>query len=365
MRAALVALAGAAILRGGRTARPRVLHTTAWWQHTLQAPNTSWAPITGPGYLVPVFDGNGTANSTNATNATVTTPAPLGGPNAMDAAAAGATVGIMGASPVNGTNASNVSNWTDPTYNLTINASYPSPPPYTGPTIIPGPRPVLSWPIGPNPQTAKEREAMWHTLTAKEGAQYVHAHAADMNERLINASIETETILTGRHWGTPAPEAPHRPKLHELIGPVARSFPVALRRALSDGLRGLNASGIIKSAAANVTAAFAARLGSLDASLAPVVWNNSNASNCTPWPNATNGTNVTPPTAPPEKWPPTAEYHPPNASTTPGPLGATAGPFGTTPAGTTPAAPTAVATTPMPMLLQHWPVPRFLRAALA
>ena len=33
----------------------------------------SWAPITGPGYLVPVFDGNGTANSTNATNATVTT----------------------------------------------------------------------------------------------------------------------------------------------------------------------------------------------------------------------------------------------------------------------------------------------------
>ena len=47
---------------------------------------------------------------------------------------------------------------------------------------------------------------MWHTLTAKEGAQDVHAYAADMNERLINASIETETILTGRRWGTPAPE---------------------------------------------------------------------------------------------------------------------------------------------------------------
>ena len=45
MRAVLVALVGAAVLRGGlrggRTARPRVLHTTAWWQRVLQAPNAS------------------------------------------------------------------------------------------------------------------------------------------------------------------------------------------------------------------------------------------------------------------------------------------------------------------------------------
>jgi len=353
MRAALVALVGAAILRGsGRGARPRVLHSTAWWQHVLQAPNASATNGTGNG------TGNGTANATNATpNATVTTPAPVV-PDALGA------LGGLVSNASNGTNATNASNWSNASYNLTYNASYPSPPPYDGPTVLPGPRPVLSWPIGPNPQTAKEREAMAHTLAARDGAQYVHGYAADINERLINASIETETIMTGRRWGTPAPEAPHRPKLHELIGPVARSFPVALRRALNDGLKGLNASGIIKSAVSNVTTAFAARLGNLDAGLAPLVFNNSNASNCTPWPNATNGTNATPPTAPPEKWPPTVEYKPPNA-TTPGPLGATTGPVGTTHFGTTPAAPTGVATTPMPMLLQHWPVPRFLRAALA
>merc|ERR1719271_1468466 len=135
-----------------------------------------------------------------------------------------------------------------------------SDPPVIAPTLIPGPQPKLSWPIGVNPNTSLQRETMAYTLEAGKNTQYIYNYTRIMNERLINASIETETILTGRYWGTPQPEAPHRPRPHEILNPVKRTVPAALRRELARSLQGLNASAIAASAARNATESLEARL---------------------------------------------------------------------------------------------------------
>jgi hypothetical protein len=201
------------------------------------------------------------------------------------------------------TNATNASNFTSE--NLTISqsplsspnkakekeepppAAYPKQEGVTLPTMLPPPYPVkLSLPLGPNPMTQKQQEAIDYTVSAKAAGQQAMDYTKALKERLVNASIESETIMTGRQWGTPGPPVPHRESLEGYYRPLQQALPVAIRQAVRNESN--MSANYTQQAAVNATEYFKARLAAYIHSLPkPNATNASNASN------ASNGSNAT------------------------------------------------------------------------
>jgi hypothetical protein len=166
-------------------------------------------------------------------------------------------------------------------------AAYPKQEGVTLPTMLPPPYPVkLSLPLGPNPMTQKQQEAIDYTVSAKASGQQALDYTRDLKERLVNASIESETIMTGRAWGTPGPPVPHRESLEGYYRPLQQALPVAIRQAVRNQTN--MSANYSQEAAVNATEYFRARLAAYIHSLpAPNTTNASNASNGS---NASNAT---------------------------------------------------------------------------
>merc|ERR1719224_90119 len=147
--------------------------------------------------------------------------------------------------------------------------------------MLPPPYPVKpSLSLGPNPMTEKQQEAIDYTVSAKASGQRAMDYTKELKERLVNASIESETIMTGRAWGTPGPPVPHRESLSGYYAPLQQALPVAIRQAVKNEVN--MSANYTEKAAVNATEYFKARLQAYIHSLPkPNATNASNASNAT------------------------------------------------------------------------------------
>jgi hypothetical protein len=153
--------------------------------------------------------------------------------------------------------------------------------------MLPPPVPVkLSLPLGPNPMTDKQQEAINYVLDARSRNEVALKYAQDLKARIVNASIEAEAIMTGRQWGTPGPPVPHRMRLGEHYHGLREELPKAIREAVKEQV---NMTGNYSlEAAINATAYFRAQLA---AHLS--TYPNETATNVSNATNASNASNAT------------------------------------------------------------------------
>jgi hypothetical protein len=155
--------------------------------------------------------------------------------------------------------------------------------------MLPPPVPVkLSLPLGPNPMTDKQQEAINYVVDGRSRAETSLKYTQDLKARLVNASIDAEAIMTGRAWGTPGPPVPHLGKLEEYYSGLRHALPTAIRKAVEDQVN-MTANYSLE-AAINATAYFRARLGA-HLSTFPNATPATNVSNATNASNASNATN--------------------------------------------------------------------------
>lgn len=201
---------------------------------------------------------------------------------------------------VNGSGAGSREVWRGPTLpprkaldagNWTANwTSVSTTPPPVLPTILPPGTPVdLSAPLGPDAHTQADLDAMARVERAQARAKAVRQYTDDLRNRIANASIEAESILTGRAaYPTPDP-APHRPTQEELYNTTRDAW----YNAIAEGLREREERNRTRPyhLATNETADFVRRFNRYPWPHIPIP--QVEVVNCTMFGNGTNGSNAT------------------------------------------------------------------------